>query len=126
MNLLTPATGAAGLHAALLRNRGDSHARHRFALRRPTPPRRSHTAVSDYRAFTTAVFACVVSLDVWSDLRWSPFVSTYVVGPLSVLVWVLTLVGSFGIGPVGEAWNTLSVRLRSRPRRAVTFARHKS
>jgi hypothetical protein len=126
MNLLTPAAGEAGLHPGLLLRRGDSRADHRAALGGPTPPRRPHIAVSDYRVFSTVVFACIISLDVWSDLKWSSLVSAYVVGPSSVLVWALTLVGSFGIGPVYRAWNALYVRPRSRRLRAATLAKHKS
>jgi hypothetical protein len=115
MNLLTPADGKARLLSALFHNRTDGGVGRRLVLRRPTPPRCPLIPLSDYRIFTTVVLACIVSLDVWSDLRWSPFISMYVVGPSSVLVWALTLVGSFGIGPVHKIWNALSLRRRSGP-----------
>lgn len=55
----------------------------------------------------TVVFACVVSIIEWSDRSLPTAVSADVVGPMSVIVWALTLIGSFGIGPVGAIWNAM-------------------
>ncbi|HKX41170.1 MAG TPA: hypothetical protein VJO99_08435 [Burkholderiaceae bacterium] len=49
-----------------------------------------------------AAFACIVLLDAWADLNLTTFASTYIVGPASLVLWVLTLLGSFGIGPAAR------------------------
>ena len=70
-------------------------------------PRRRRPGVSSYRVFMTAVFACIVLVDEWSGRSLSAVVSIDVVGPVSVIIWLLTLLGSFGIGPVGAIWDAL-------------------
>jgi hypothetical protein len=78
----------------------------RSALRDRVPKGR-RPGVSSYRVFMTIVFICVVLVDEWSDRSLSAIVSVNVVGPVSVGVWTLTLLGSFGIGPVAAIWNAL-------------------
>lgn len=75
-------------------------------LRRLVPQGR-RPGVSSYRVFMTIVFICVVLVDEWSDRSLSAIVSADVVGPVSVGVWALTLLGSFGIGPIAAIWNAL-------------------
>ena len=72
--------------------------------RRPRVPRRLRPGVSGYRIFMTIVFVGVVLVDEWSDRSLNPVASPDVVGPVSVIVWALTLLGSFGIGPVARIW----------------------
>ena len=48
-----------------------------------------------------AMFFFVVSLDTWLD----SIDCAEVVGPASVVVWALTLMGSRGIGPVRAIWD---------------------
>ena len=55
--------------------------------------------VSSYRVFITIVFAIVTMAVVWSDQNLPTSVAV-VVGPAAVTVWVLTLLGSLGIGPM--------------------------
>ena len=52
------------------------------------------------------IFVCVIFVDQWSDRRFSAAVSA-VVGPLSILVWTLTLLGSFDMGPVAALWRLI-------------------
>ena len=73
----------------------------RFGLRDAQLP-----SISEYRVFMTIILVCVILLDQWSDRRFSADVSS-VVGPLSILVWALTLLGSFGIGPVAALWRAV-------------------
>lgn len=54
--------------------------------------------VSSYRVFVTVVFAIVVLAVGWSDQH-LPAAAVVVVGPAAVTLWVLTLLGSLGIGP---------------------------
>ena len=49
-----------------------------------------------------AAFACIVLFDAWADLNLSATVSTFIVGPASVVLWALTLLGSMGIGPLAR------------------------
>ena len=67
-------------------------------------PRRPH--VSSYRVFTAIVFLSVVLIDGWCDRRLPASVSG-IVGPISVILWALTIFGSFGIGPVATMWRVL-------------------
>jgi hypothetical protein len=63
--------------------------------------------VPSYRVFMTIVFVCVVLVDAWSDRSLSTSAIADVVGPVSVVVWVLTLLGSCGVGPVAAIWNAM-------------------
>lgn len=55
--------------------------------------------VSSERVFVTIVFAIVVLAVGWTDQH-LPAATVVVVGSAAVTVWVLTLLGSLGIGPV--------------------------
>lgn len=55
--------------------------------------------VSSCRVFVTIVFAIVVLAVGWADQH-LPAAAVVVVGPAAVTFWVLTLLGSLGIGPV--------------------------
>ena len=70
-------------------------------------PGRRRPGVSSYRVFMTILYACVVLVLEWSDRSLPTAASADVVGPTSVIVWALTLLGSFGIGPVGAIWNAM-------------------
>jgi hypothetical protein len=59
--------------------------------------------VPGYRAFAAIVFMCVVAVVAWSD-RTS---GNAVVGPVGVMIWALTLIGHFGVGPVRRMWDAL-------------------
>jgi hypothetical protein len=74
---------------------------------RPRAPRRQRPRVSSYRIFMTLVLVCVVSIDEWSDQSLDPILSPAIVGPASVIIWALTLLGSFGIGPVARIWDAI-------------------
>jgi hypothetical protein len=76
----------------------DDRARFGRLWRRPVPRR---PEVTGYRVFMAIVFICVVAADDWFD-RTS---SADFVGPIGVIVWALTLVGSFGVGPVRAIWD---------------------
>ena len=54
----------------------------------------------------TIILVCVIFVDQWSD-RVFPAAVSSVVGPLSILVWALTLLGSYGIGPVAALWRAV-------------------
>ena len=73
-------------------------------LRKARHPRPGHRrpGVSSYCIFMMIVFACIILVDVWSDQSLSATVSADVVGPVSVIVWVLTLLGGLGIGPIAK------------------------
>ena len=49
--------------------------------------------MSGYRVFMVIVFACIVLLNLLSDQSPSAPMGTDIVGPVSVIVWVLTLLG---------------------------------
>jgi hypothetical protein len=55
--------------------------------------------VSSYRVFVTIVFAIVVLAVGWADQH-LPDAAVAVVGSAAVTFWILTLLGSLGIGPV--------------------------
>lgn len=55
--------------------------------------------VSSYRIFVTIVFAIVVLAVGWSDQH-LPAAGGAAVGSAAVTFWILTLLGSLGIGPV--------------------------
>ncbi|MDM0035425.1 hypothetical protein QTI33_25050 [Variovorax sp. J22P271] len=55
--------------------------------------------VSRYRIVVMVVFAMVVLAVGWSDQH-LPAAAVVVVGSAAVSLWVLTLLGSLGIGPV--------------------------
>lgn len=55
----------------------------------------------------TFVFACVVFVDECSSRGLAPLANPDVVGPVSVIVWAMTLLGSFGIGPIAAIWNAM-------------------
>jgi len=76
----------------------------RDAVRRHLAPKDRRPGVSSYRIFMTIVFIGVVVVDEWSDRSVSAAAGADVVGPASVVVWALTLLGSFGIGPVATIW----------------------
>ena len=63
--------------------------------------------MSSYRVFMTIVYASVVLVIEWSDRNLPAAVAADIVGPTSVIAWALTLLGSFGIGPVGAIWNAM-------------------
>ena len=50
----------------------------------------------------TLVFCVIVLTDEWADRTLPTHLSDAVIGPLSIVVWVLTLLGAFGIGPMGR------------------------
>lgn len=74
--------------------------------RKPGPRRQQ---VSAYRFFMLLVFACIVFADVWADLK-MPATVIQVVGPLSVVVWVLTLLGALEFGPLAIVRKALRSR----------------
>lgn len=76
-----------------------------FTLR-PGRPGDRRPGVSSYRVFMTVVFLSVVAVDAWCD-RSLPGLAD-IVGPVSTLVWVLTVLGSFGIGPIATLWRSQS------------------
>jgi len=43
-----------------------------------------------------------VLLDSWADVNLPVTASAYIVGPASIFLWALTLLGSLGIGPVAR------------------------
>lgn len=63
--------------------------------------------MTGYRVFTTIMFVCVVLVNEWADRSVAPVISPDVVGPTSVVIWGLTLIGSLGIGPVARIWDAL-------------------
>jgi len=78
----------------------------RESVLRHRVPKGRRPGVSSYRVFMTIVFICVVLVDGWSDLSLSSAIAD-VVGPASVVVWALALLGSFEIGPVAVIWNAV-------------------
>lgn len=76
-----------------------------FLPRRTSGPRRP--GVSSYRFFMTLIFVFLVFVDQWCDRHLSAGLCA-VVGPVSAFVWLLTLVGSFEIGPVAAIWLAIS------------------
>ena len=58
--------------------------------------------VSRYRIFMTVVFCCVVLVDYWADRSLSAHLSGDIIGPISVIIWALTLLGAFRSGPAGR------------------------
>ena len=71
------------------------------------PPVRRCPGVSGYRIFMTIVFVCVVLVDEWLDSGPSASAIADIVGPASVVVWAVTLLGSFGVGPVAAIWRAM-------------------
>ncbi|MBC7707119.1 MAG: hypothetical protein H7274_24640 [Rhodoferax sp.] len=76
-----------------------------FLPRRAFGPRRP--GVSSYRVFMTLILVFLVFVDQWCDRHLSVALCA-VVGPASAFVWLLTLVGSFEIGPVAAIWLAIS------------------
>ncbi len=74
---------------------------------RPRTPVRKPPRMTSYRVFTAIMFVCVVLINVWADRSVVPVISPDVVGPTSVIVWALTLIGSLGIGPVASIWDAM-------------------
>ena len=74
--------------------------------RRPGPGRR-RPGVSPYRVFMAIVFACIVLVDQWSDQKLVASAGADIIGTVSVIVWVLTLLGGFGVGPVATIWDAM-------------------
>lgn len=70
----------------------------------PRRPRRC-PGVTAYRVFMTLVFVCVTLADVWAGRSLSPGAS--LVGPISVVVWAVTLIGGLGQGPFAAMWGAL-------------------
>lgn len=70
-------------------------------------PARKPPRVTSYRVFTTIVFVCVALINAWADRSVAPVIAPDIVGPTSVIVWALTLVGSLGVGPVAGIWNAM-------------------
>jgi amino acid transporter len=62
--------------------------------------------VSSYRVFVAIVFAIVAITVGWSDQNLPP-AAAVIVGPAAVTVWVLTLLGALGIGPVAAIRNAM-------------------
>ena len=85
----------------------DMRSLHVSEARRPRMPARKPPRMTSYRVFTTVVFVCVVLINEWADRSVAPVIGPDVVGPISVIVWALTLVGSLGIGPVAGIWNAM-------------------
>lgn len=79
----------------------------RVRLPRKPGPRRQQ--VSAYRFFMLVVFACIVFADAWADLK-MPAAVIQVVGPISVIVWVLTLLGASEFGPLAVVRKALRSR----------------
>ena len=77
-----------------------------FHFRRPRVPGPLRSGVSGYRLFMMIVFACIVLVVVWTDRSLSAAVRP-VVGLVSVIVWALTLLGSFDIGPIAALWQVM-------------------
>ena len=77
-----------------------------FRFRRPRVPGPLRSGVSGYRVFMMIVFVCVVLVDAWTDRSLSAAVRS-VVGLVSVIVWALTLLGSFEIGPIAALWQVM-------------------
>ena len=75
--------------------------------RRPRMPVRKPPRMTSYRIFTTIMFVCVALINEWTDRSVAPFIGPDVVGPTSVILSALTLVGSFGIGPVAGIWDAM-------------------
>jgi hypothetical protein len=65
-------------------------------------PGRPFLGVSRYRIFMTVVFCCVVLVDYWADQSLSAHLSGDIIGPISVIIWALTLLGAFRVGPAGR------------------------
>ena len=76
---------------------GQAAARQGRVLR---PPRRT-PRVCRYRIFVACVFCCVVLVDAWADRSLSAHLSGDVIGPASIAIWAMTLLGAIGIGPMG-------------------------
>lgn len=70
-------------------------------------PRARRPVVSSYRVFIMIVFGCVVLVDEWFDRSLSGSAISDVVGSVSVVIWAMTLLGSFGLGPVAAIWNAM-------------------
>lgn len=66
----------------------------------PRPPRR-HRGVSRYRVFMLGVFCTAVLADGLAG-RCLSSEHADIVGAVSLMVWVATLLGSFGLGPLGR------------------------
>jgi hypothetical protein len=47
------------------------------------------------------VFCCVVLIDAWADRSLSAHLSGDIIGPMSIVIWTLTVFGAIGIGPLG-------------------------
>ena len=77
-----------------------------FHFRRPRVPGPLRSGVSGYRVFMMIVFACIVLVDAWTDQSLSAAVRS-VAGLVSVIVWALTLLGSFEIGPIAALWQVM-------------------
>jgi len=80
----------------------DRDTRSRIGTRRARRP-----DVSRYRVFIVIVFGCVVLVNEWFDRSLSGSAISDVVGSASVVVWAMTLLGSFGLGPVAAIWSAL-------------------
>src|SRR6059036_769200 len=83
----------------IMANMVDSQAAARRG-RVPRPPRRT-PRVCRYRIFMAGVFCCVVLVDAWADRSLSAPLSGDVIGPASIAIWAMTLLGAIGIGPMG-------------------------
>lgn len=99
----SPAKGTR-LRSLMASDMRDLRVREARRLRTPVrkPPR-----MTSYRVFTTIMFICVVLINVWADRSVAPVIGPDVVGPASVIVWALTLIGSLGIGPVASIWDAM-------------------
>lgn len=70
-------------------------------------PRPRRPVVSSYRIFIMIVFGCVVLVDEWFDRSLSGSAISDAVGSVSVVIWAMTLLGSFGLGPVAAIWDRM-------------------
>ena len=70
------------------------------------PPR--HRGVSRYRVFMLAVFCTAVLADACAARYLSPRFAD-VVGSASLVIWAATLLGSFGVGPLGRLRDAIDV-----------------
>jgi hypothetical protein len=83
----------------------DAFGKHAHLLWSRRMPKGRRPGVSSYRVFMAVVFFSIVAIDAWSDQYLSSRF-TDVIGPISIALWTLTLLGSSGVGPIAKIWNT--------------------
>ena len=57
--------------------------------------------MTPYRVFMTLAFCVITAGNALSNIGASSATWGRVVGPVSVVIWILILLGGFGIGPMG-------------------------